>query len=347
MTNHHDIRGYDLLALAGQYTALRWSASTRGGEYKGACPQCGGRDRLIVQPTGGRDGRGQWTCRSCREFRWGDAEDFVLWQGLAADFRGACATLKLDIADRDERIIEPPPPEPCDPPSDEWQARALEVATQARERLWTDEGARARSWLAARGFSETTMRGARLGYHPADTFDAPEAWGLPAQHAKVYTPRGVVIPWFIDGAIWRLNVRRPLTPEQIAAGEAKYRGPAGSSNALYGGGRLASTLPAVIVEGELDALSVWQEARDVIAPVALGSTSGARRVRWIARLSLCPVVLVATDNEEPGERAARYWLDVLGPIARRWRPTLKDCNAMLQAGMSLREWAQVGLEVRP
>lgn len=346
MTHQHDIRGFDLLALAGQYTALRWSASTRGGEYKGACPQCGGRDRLIVQPAGGRDGRGQWTCRSCREFKWGDAVDFALWQGLAADFRGACAALKLDIADRDERIVEPPPPPATEPPNEVWRARADDLCNSAVDVLWDDTGARARSWLASRGITEHTMVSAGLGYCPEDTFDDPAVWGLPIEHARVYTPRGIVIPWRIGGEVWRVNVRRPVTPAQVAAGEAKYRGPAGSSNALYGADALKPGRPALIVEGELDALSVWQEARKLVDVVALGSTTGARRVRWLARLSLCSLVLVATDNEEPGEAAARYWIDALGGNARRWRPTLKDTNQMLQEGMSIAEWVAVGLEAQ-
>lgn len=344
-TTSHDIAGYDLAALVGRDTHL---ARKTAGEWAGACPSCGGTDRFLVKPAGGRDGRGIWTCRSCRNFEWSDAIGYALWRGFAHDFRGACAALRLDIADRDERIIEPPAPPPCEPPSAAWQARAWQLADEAADRLWTDEGARARAWLAGRGFTDATMYAAGLGYHPADTFDAPEVWGLPPAHAKVYTPRGITIPWLVDGAIWRLNVRRPLTPEQIAAGEAKYRGPAGSSNALYGGGReLGRTYPVVLVEGELDALAVRQEAHDLVCVVALGSTSGARRVRWIARLALCPLVLVATDNDpdpRKGEAAAGYWLGVLGERARRWRPYTKDASQMLQEGMDVRAWVIAGLE---
>src|SRR5205807_191367 len=44
----------DLLALLGADTRLRKVATTAGGEYAGACPFCGGRARLRVQPEPGR-----------------------------------------------------------------------------------------------------------------------------------------------------------------------------------------------------------------------------------------------------------------------------------------------------
>ena len=50
----------DLLELIGRDARLRKVASTRGGEYAGPCPFCGGRDRFRVQPR-----RGRWWCRGC------------------------------------------------------------------------------------------------------------------------------------------------------------------------------------------------------------------------------------------------------------------------------------------
>ena len=50
----------DLLALVGADSRLVKVASTRGGEYAGPCPFCGGEDRFRVQPE-----QGQWFCRQC------------------------------------------------------------------------------------------------------------------------------------------------------------------------------------------------------------------------------------------------------------------------------------------
>lgn len=345
MTTAPSLATFDLSALVGRETRLRKTASTRGGEYHGPCPVCGGKDRFRFQPAGGTDGRAVWSCRQCHE-RWGDAIDYAIWRGWAQTFREACEVLRLEPpAAAVERAL--PPPELCDPPSAAWQARATEVAQDCADALWTDAGARALRYLRERGYTEDTIYEAGLGYNAADRYDDPAVWGIEREQ-RVWTPRGVTIPWTIGAEVWRLNVRRPLTAAQIAEGEEKYRGPAGSSNGLYNAHNLRADRPAIIVEGELDALAVWQTARDLVTPVALGSTSGARRIRWLSRLALCPLVLVATDNDgaEKGDQAARYWLETI-VSAVRWRPFLKDAGAMLEAGMDVRGWVAQGLEVEP
>jgi hypothetical protein len=170
-------------------------------------------------------------------------------------------------------------------------------------------------------------------------------WGLPPPGSghgdqgrkRIWLPRGITLPWYVDGGLWRLNVRRPLTPAQIASGQAKYMGPAGFANALYNADALRSGRgpcpAAVLVEGEIDALTIAQACGNEIAAVATGSTAGARRIRWVARLALAPAVLVAFDWDETqeganaGERAAAWWLNAL-PNACRLRPLLHDVNSL-------------------
>ncbi|MGI8423994.1 MAG: primase-helicase zinc-binding domain-containing protein, partial [Chloroflexota bacterium] len=78
----------DLLALVGDATRLRKVASTRGGEYAGPCPFCGGKDRFRVQPE-----RGQWWCRTCSpDERWQDAIAYVERRD-GVDFREAYSRL--------------------------------------------------------------------------------------------------------------------------------------------------------------------------------------------------------------------------------------------------------------
>lgn len=336
------VADYDLLTLVGHYTAVRYIAATRGGEYHGPCPKCGGRDRLRVQPRGGNDGRGLWSCRSCHE-GWGDAIVFVEWYD-GVDFKEACRRLDFQMAPiRADFPLTPP--EPCDPPPTLWQQRAGDLIFDATQALWSDEGARARSWLVARGYSEIAMQEASLGYIPADTWEAPALWGLPAEHNKMYIPRGVLIPWQIDGFPWRMNIRRPISAAQRANGEKTYIQVAGGVNALYNVGAIKPRRPVMMVEGELDALAVEQEAGDLVACVATGSTAGGRRARWYARLSVASVVLLSFDNDgNPGEQAAMFWGDVLSGFSIRWRPILKDASEMLQEAAGVREWVEMGIE---
>jgi DNA primase len=60
---------HDLIAAE---TPLRWVADTRGGEYAGPCPWCGGRDRFRVWPEA--DKPGYW-CRQCGKH--GDAIQYL------------------------------------------------------------------------------------------------------------------------------------------------------------------------------------------------------------------------------------------------------------------------------
>jgi hypothetical protein len=207
---------------------------------------------------------------------------------------------------------------------------------ECEEVLWSDVGAKALAWLRGRGLADETLRAAHLGYNEKDRRQPRETWGL-GKGKAIWLPRGIVIPWEIDGDLWRVNIRRPR-------GEPKYIGPAGCKNALYNADALVTDRPAILVEGEIDALSLDQEASDRVVAVAAGSTSGSRQPRWIARLAMCPQVLVSFDAEVgKGDQAAAWWVDVL-PNARRWRPLWADANAMAQDGVDLRGWVLAALD---
>ena len=201
------------------------------------------------------------------------------------------------------------------------------------------DGARARAYLHTRGLFDDVLRAHNVGYNPTDVWEDHAWWGLPKPdrgtgdqgRKRIWLPRGITFPWYINGGIWRLNVRRPLTPREAAAGEPKYIGPAGFANALYNAAALAPRLgvvpPAVLVEGEIDALTIVQACGDEVAAVATGSTAGSRRGPWVAQLALAPIVLVAFDADTAGDGAAQWWLDIL-PHALRWRPPLHDVNTL-------------------
>jgi len=355
----------NLLNLIGRDTPLRRTSSKNGGEYSGPCPLCRrGQDRFKVWPAQGR-----WACLGIKAGRagcdrGGDAIDYLRQHdGLSYAAARAVWGWSLGIgAPASLPLPSPapwaPPTEPLRPPSAVWQQRALAWVAYCERTLFGERGRHVRAWLAQRGLGEACMRQARLGYHPDDHYDARSLWGLSVDaaqnhgeqaggepHGRVWLPNGVVIPWFIDGAIWRVNVRRLLTPGQVSAGQTKYVGPAGFTNALYGADSLAPNRPVVLVEGEIDALTLVQTAGDLVAAVATGSTGGARRAGWVARLALAPLVLVAFDADAngAGDQAAGWWLNVLAKAVRLRPVGGKDVNAMHTAGIDVRAWVQAGL----
>jgi hypothetical protein len=200
------------------------------------------------------------------------------------------------------------------------------------------EGERALGWLTNRGLSRETISKYGFGYNPVDKYEESFMWGL---DKKVWLPRGITIPWLIGGEVWRVNIRRP-----VKSGDSnKYIGPAGFTNGLFNADCIQANLPIVLLEGEIDALTIQQAAGDLVCAVATGSTSGSRRAKWIARLAMAPQVLVAYDADEngAGDKAADYWSGTLSN-ARRWRPLWLDVNKMAQDGVDIRAWVQAGLD---
>lgn len=237
-------------------------------------------------------------------------------------------------------VLAPPQP---DPPA-AWIDAAGALVAWAQDRLWDEDDETGLNYLARRGIDARTAYNAGLGYVPRRLERSRRRWGLPPAKDgsdAFPIPAGIVIP-YEDGR------RRVIKVEIRAIGDTaalkKYTLP-GSANALWGARHLSPYRPAVLVEGVLNALSVQQAAGDRVRVAAIGAATHARQMRWIALLAMAPVVLVATDAGEAGEAAARYWIEVLGRRAVRWRPYWDDPNAMLRdAGNALvREWIDDGL----
>jgi DNA primase len=321
-------------------------------ELYGPCPFCEtGNDRFRVWPREGRDSIGKYWCRQCGTK--GDAID-LLQQLHGLSYRDACNQLQVGTGARyfvggnNQPVPVPVTRNPVTgvvtgapvikAPNETWQNKARALAETCEDRLWTPEGERARRWLMeTRGLTEDAIRFASMGFNPAPIREPLTEWGY-EEDDVFFADRGITIPWVIDGLIWRLNVRR-------SKGDPRYMSATKSvGRALYNADLITEGVPVMIVEGEIDALTVLQAAGDLCRVVATGSTQGAHHPRWLARLTAAPAILVAFDNEQAGDDASLYWLHAMPKKAARWRPYWKDANQMLKDGADVREWVAAGLE---
>ena len=320
-------------------------ANTRGGEYHGPCPFCGGNDRFRIQPAQDR-----YYCRACgqkgdsiqylRDFRKMDYFEALILLGREPIFRKSAPIFQA-----------PKLATPTTPP-ELWQERGTLFALQSQARLWepTAAAGRLRQWLHdEKGLSDATIKAAGLGFNPADIFEPRATWGLPealnekGNPKKIWLPAGLVIPLALQGdKVQRLRIRR----SEPGDGN-RYIIASGSSAAPMLLGTNAGAV--VVVESELDGLLLQQEAGDLAAVVALGSAQAKPDGRADALLRSAKTILIALDSDAAGAKAAwSFWPKQYGKKFKRW-PCLKwkDPSEAWKNGLNLRQWIMAGLPDTP
>ena len=173
--------------------------------------------------------------------------------------------------------------------------------------------------------TDETIQAAQLGYIP----DRPHEW-LEVDGIKV--PCGITIPWYADGAIWGIKVRR-------SAGEQRYQQASGGNakGCLYFADHIQPGLPIVITEGEFDVLIAWQVGGKSLSPASIGSASNRWiNPRWFGKLPAAPRIWVCLDSDEAGVKAAAEIALISSAVRVVHVPMEKDVNAFyLRADRSL------------
>ena len=319
-------RNHDLRDHASRHTTLKRVTSK---EMAGPCPKCGGHDRFHCQ-------RGWFFCRQCYPLGNGQAHDifgFYEWvQGW--DFGTICQhlgderpKLKSVTVVKGKPVARPSP----QPLNEDWQTAAAQIRAYCAAMLWEPEGERARRWLNERGLADETLKDHYIGFNSASR----TLHGL-------WVPRGITIPHWQESLnrIWGIKIRLPTN------GPDKYRAVKHSVPCLYLADNLEGHDVAVICEGEFDALLLTQEAGDLVGVVALGSAANKVRAIDAGLPFLLEVkrLLVATDNDEEGQRAAAYLLERTKRARRLRVPQGNDVTDYWKGGGDLREWVSCALE---
>ena len=319
---------------------LKKVATTSGGEYCGPCPFCGGVDRFRVWPDESR-----YWCRQC-----GKAGDSIqyLRERRGLSFVEACEVLGHDPGPRKDTTRTAATswkPKEANTPGALWQAQAKTFLDEAIDTLWTPQGDKLRAWLRGeKGLQDATIKGACLGYNPADIYEPRATWGLVSilkddgTEKKQWIPAGLVIPLIINGDVLRLRVRR-----NDPGDGPRYVIISGSSAEPMTWGQDKGAV--VIVESELDGLLLSQEAGDLCAVIAMGTATAKPDIETHDLLKSMPIILISLDTDEAGANASwHFWPETYGAKAKRW-PTIKgkDASEARANGLDLRAWVIAGL----
>ncbi len=325
--------------------SLKRSASTNGGEYKSKCPQCKeGKDRFCIWPNQGESGR--YWCRVC-DCR-GDGIQFCR-DFLGMSFHQACQKIEIiplfrKTLHRRKQNTFVPKLVPSISPS--WQRTAKNFVAFSHQKLMTEF--QIIDQLKKRGLTVDTMKRFFLGWNPENLFDQRERWGLAPEikenglPKRQWLPKGFVIPSFCNADPVKMKIRRSDWFNEDTL--PKYVEISGSrqSPSVYGD----MSKPVMIVESELDAILIQQEASDLVCCLALGGVSKKPDAELHARLKKSPLILLALDFDEAGKKRNSFWMR-LYPNARLWPIPFDKSpgDAIEKSHVNIVSWIKSGLFV--
>lgn len=352
----------DLLARRG--IKIRKASNAKGGEYSSSCPGCGGvdrhgdpSDRFRIWPEQ-HEGSGGYWCRQCK--RGGDVIQFLRdFDGLT--FREACERLGRPVPDSRDLTMRAPSlpsagrrdPKTHVSPEALWKEKAVAFTWWAHEQLFAHPD-QLRFLQEARGLTVDTISAFGLGWNSGkdgrDFFRPRESWGLmevqneeTGKPRRLWLPIGTVIPWFYKGEIWRLRIRRP-DPREF--GPKYYAVPGSSMGTMIlpsrGADRQAGNM-WVVVESELDAVLLHQEAGDVCGVMSTGSASPRPDAAASALLRNALHIMVAFNDDQGGRSNFPWWQENLRETVWHPVPRGKDPAEAWSLGVNIREWVIAGL----
>ncbi len=321
----------------------------KGGEYHAACPSCGeGKDRFVIWPALNR-----YWCRRCDAK--GDAIQFCR-DFMKMTFHEACNRINDTSRFNSHRQPQRPTQErlvPAQDPPKVWQDKALAFVEWAHKQL--ERFPMAIKDLYQRGFNDQTITKYKLGYSinpfssgSPDFFRDRVEWGLPREYKengrakKLWLPYGLVIPTMAnDGRIVKLKIRRQSWHKDDSL--PKYVEIAGSMQSLsvYG---MADIKIAIILESELDAMLIQQEAQDLCFCVALGGATKKPDAQTNQALRQCSLILWSLDNDEAGKKEALWWREAY-PQLRFWSAPIGKSpgDAFQHHALNICEWVKKGI----
>jgi DNA primase len=232
-----------------------------------------------------------------------------------------------------------------------WQTKAEAVAFQAFKYLMSAAGKIHREYLHNRGISIESIKSARLGYNPNSLSFDRAAWGLDPVVSKtgsqknIWIPEGFTIPLFNENRIVRIRIRqeKPVTNDRyilVAGSSTEYMSFPGSCVATA---ISLKSIPAFLVEAELDAILCNQEFGNLVTVYAIGNTTTRPDMATHEKL-ISKRIILSLDNDSAGAEETEWWKKQYGQNSVESHPVPiefgKDPSEAFQGGLDLKQWAK-------
>jgi len=316
-------------------------SATNGGEYKSACPKCGGDDRFRIWPN--QNSTGRYWCRQCQAS--GDSIQFCRdFMGLK--FSEALAKVGADnYFDFNKKSYSLPKefsPKFIIEPSPLWNESAKAFVESSH--LFLLKNPHLLNVDKNRGLSIQSIISFQLGWNNSLKFVMKDSWGIEIKQSenvqKLCLPKGIVIPSFRDQKLIRVKIRRD---EWIKDDKfPKYHIITGGTGSPSVFGTLSK--PIVLIEAELDAMLVQQLAGDLCTTIALGGVSNRADKSLHQSLQKAPIILYALDFDDAGKKQYMFWRSTYSNL-RAWPvPKGKSPGDAFNLGVNLRNWISKGIE---
>lgn len=306
-------------------------ASTNGGEYHSPCPSCGGIDRFIIWNI-----KNRYYCRKC-----GKTGDIIqyLRDFYNLSFKEACSRANIITNSNVKTNVKKTlifNPKEIEMPDLIWQTKASDFILKSHEHLLNNpESIRL---LQNRGFSLDSINKYKLGFNPESTW---EDWQLKKSDRKIWLPKGFVIPSFVEDKLNKIKIRR--SDWHLNDTLPKYVEIHGSSAGLsiYGNN---FNLPNIVLESELDAMLVQQEASNLCLSIALGGATKRPDYYINSLLIKTPLIIFSLDYDEAGMKAYNWWKNIYKNIFIWIAPFEKSVGDAFLKGLNIQEWVSLGIK---
>jgi hypothetical protein len=318
-------------------------------EYCSPCPVCGGKNRFQSWPETNR-----WWCRRCDKS--GDLIEYLKYcRGLT--YLEACQFLGQPINNNYKRGSNGGPKSPkresqskpkwkpqlAEKVNNTWQEKAILFVSWSHEKLLQNH-AILNKLAKERFLTLETVKRFKLGWNPTSISRSRNSWGLPEELDKHGKPKKL---WFFQGLVIPIyNLSNELVSVKIRRENAKprYYILPGSKPVFY----FIGTNPrkALLVESELDAILLCQEAESFITSIATGSASNKPNKQETEILNKAEHLLCSLDTDDAGiKNAWEFWKTNFPNWQRCSIPKElgKDHTEAKQNGLNLKHWILAGI----